>query len=119
VTSKYRGVRWHYCNSKWEARIFNGSRQVSLGYFEDENEAAQAYDAQAVQMRGGSAVVNFPNPANGPAKMEQKPPMQPRRRANASKSIPPQPPTPPFLQKSRWSRSQLCSPVGSTLVPKP
>jgi len=41
VTTKYRGVRWHYCNRKWEARIFDGVRQVSLGYFEDELEAAR------------------------------------------------------------------------------
>ena len=59
VTSKYRGVRWHYCNSKWEARIFNGARQISLGYFDDEVEAATAYDAQAKKMRGSAAVLNF------------------------------------------------------------
>lgn len=56
-------MRWHYCNSKWEARIFNGTRQVSLGYFDNEVEAATAYDAQAWKMRGAAAVLNFP--ANG------------------------------------------------------
>lgn len=61
VTSKYRGVRWHYCNSKWEARIFNGTRQVSLGYFDNEADAAAAYDAKARSLRGDAAVVNFPD----------------------------------------------------------
>ena len=59
VTSKYRGVRWHYCNSKWEARIFNGTRQISLGYYDNEVEAAAAYDAEARGLRGAAAVVNF------------------------------------------------------------
>ena len=59
VTSKYRGVRWHYCNSKWEARIFNGTRQISLGYYDNEAEAAAAYDAEARGLRGAAAVVNF------------------------------------------------------------
>ena len=60
VTSQYRGVRWHYCNNKWEARIFNGSRQISLGYFENEMDAAVAYDEKARSIRGRAAVVNFP-----------------------------------------------------------
>lgn len=54
-------MRWHYCNSKWEARIFNGTRQVSLGYFDNESEAATAYDAQARKMRGNAAILNFPS----------------------------------------------------------
>ena len=64
MTSRFRGVRWHYCNSKWEARIFNGTRQVSLGYFDNEVEAATAYDAQAWKMRGAAAVLNFPADGN-------------------------------------------------------
>ena len=64
VTSRFRGVRWHYCNSRWEARIFNGTRQVSLGYFDNEVEAAAAYDAQAWKMRGAAAVLNFPADGN-------------------------------------------------------
>jgi hypothetical protein len=30
-SSSYRGVRWHERNSKWEARIFDGSKQRSVG----------------------------------------------------------------------------------------
>ena len=59
VTSQYRGVRWHYCNSKWEARIFDGTRQVSLGYSDSELEAAKMYDQEAIRLRGYTAVVNF------------------------------------------------------------
>ena len=29
ASSTYRGVRWHPHNGKWEARIFNGAKQVS------------------------------------------------------------------------------------------
>ena len=28
ASSKYRGVRWHPHNNKWEARIFNGAKQA-------------------------------------------------------------------------------------------
>ena len=60
VTSQYRGVRWHYPTSKWEARIFDGSRQISLGSSHSEEEAAKLYDQEARRLRGNAAVVNFP-----------------------------------------------------------
>lgn len=76
VTSQYRGVRWHYCNNKWEARIFNGSRQVSLGYFENEVDAALAYDEKARGIRGCAAVVNFPDRAPPSDSAAPKPPLK-------------------------------------------
>ncbi len=49
-SSRYRGVRWHERNAKWEACIFDGVKQVSLGYYVDEQEAARAYDRLAIQV---------------------------------------------------------------------
>lgn len=66
MASSFRGVRWHERNSKWEARIFNGERQVSLGYFEAEVPAAMAFDAAAIQLRGPTTCTNFvSHSANG------------------------------------------------------
>lgn len=58
-------MRWHERNGKWEARIFDGERQISLGYFDTEIHAAVAFDAAAVQLRGTSACTNFV-PDDGP-----------------------------------------------------
>lgn len=52
-------MRWHYPTSKWEARIFDGSRQRSLGSSHSEEEAAKLYDEEARRLRGSAAVVNF------------------------------------------------------------
>ncbi|BDA43997.1 probable AP2-like ethylene-responsive transcription factor CRL5 [Coccomyxa sp. Obi] len=61
-SSKYRGVRWHERNGKWEARIFdsNSGKQVSLGYYDSEDAAARAYDAESKRIRGPHAHVNLP-----------------------------------------------------------
>lgn len=56
-------MRWHERNNKWEARIFDGQRQVSLGYYNTEVEAAVAFDAAALQLRGPATCTNFVPPA--------------------------------------------------------
>ncbi len=58
-SSKYRGVcRGNECN-KWRAYIsFNGQRKY-LGYFENEEDAAKAYDEAAKIYHGEFAVLNF------------------------------------------------------------
>ncbi len=51
TSSKYKGVRWHKREKKWEARINftkDGKyRQKHLGYFDTEKEAHAAYVAAA------------------------------------------------------------------------
>jgi hypothetical protein len=58
--SKYRGVNWHKNSNKWKAQIAYDGKQHSLGYFEDEEEAARAYDRAARAHRGEKALLNFP-----------------------------------------------------------
>ena len=58
-TSKYRGVSYNGKNKKWKSVITVKGTQHFLGYFENEEEAAYAYDNNSIKMRGGSKL-NFP-----------------------------------------------------------
>jgi hypothetical protein len=61
TTSRYRGVRQDARSNKWRAQIkFNG-RRIHLGAFDDEVEAAKAYDTAAREYHGEFAVLNFPD----------------------------------------------------------
>jgi hypothetical protein len=69
-TSPFNGVSWNKSSNKWQAHIgFNGKKQ-HLGYFHDEVEAAQVWDAAACEYFGGYARLNFPLPGEEPARRE-------------------------------------------------
>lgn len=59
-TSQYRGVCWDKKIGKWKANIKVSGKKIHLGVFEDEKDAAIAYDGAARKYRGEAAVVNFP-----------------------------------------------------------
>jgi hypothetical protein len=59
-TSKYKGVSWHKSNSKWSARIRCDRKFYNLGEFDNQMEAAMAYDDKAVELFGEFACLNFP-----------------------------------------------------------
>ena len=56
-TSRFKGVNWHKSHSKWKAKIKIDGKSTHLGYFDDEEEAASAYDVCAALLR---RPVNFP-----------------------------------------------------------
>lgn len=59
LTSRYKGVGWHGQHKLWRARIKVNSREVHLGLFDSEEDAARAYDAAARQHFGEFARTNF------------------------------------------------------------
>ncbi len=61
VTSQYKGVRWKPNRQKWYASIARDKKYHHLGVFDNEMEAAKAYDAAARHFHGEYAKLNFPN----------------------------------------------------------
>jgi hypothetical protein len=64
-SSKYKGVSWYKRYSKWMARVKKNGKYVFLGYFDDEEAAAQAYDVKARELFGEYARLNLPEKRGG------------------------------------------------------
>lgn len=58
-SSRFKGVSWNQRSQKWHAYIYVGDRQRNLGKYDDENQAAQAYDKAARELHGDYAKPNF------------------------------------------------------------
>jgi hypothetical protein len=59
TTSKYKGVCWDEDRGKWLAQINKEGVHKHLGRFDDEIDAAEAYDNAARELFGEHAFLNF------------------------------------------------------------
>lgn len=57
-SSKYKGVCWHKRDKKWQSQIKFSGNMYHLGYFENENDAALAYNERALELFGEFANLN-------------------------------------------------------------
>ncbi|MBN1393207.1 MAG: HNH endonuclease [Sedimentisphaerales bacterium] len=60
ASSKYKGVCRVKGNEKWAANISKNKRRIFLGYYDEEIDAAKAYDKAAKRYHGVYARLNFP-----------------------------------------------------------
>ncbi len=58
-SSQFKGVMWDKRRSQWQVQIGHNGKKIFIGYFDDEQEAARAYDAKAKELYGEFAALNF------------------------------------------------------------
>jgi len=58
TTSQYKGVYWHKRDKIWGAMIRLNNKQIHLGNFLNETEAAKAYNRKAKELFGEFAYLN-------------------------------------------------------------
>lgn len=58
ATSRHKGVYWDSRQRRWRSRIKCDGKDICLGSFHDESEAAKAYDAKAIELFGEFASLN-------------------------------------------------------------
>jgi hypothetical protein len=52
TSSKYRGVSWSTQKNKWGVKLQFQCKCYNCGFFENENEAAKAYNDKALELHG-------------------------------------------------------------------
>jgi len=57
-SSKYKGVSWRDDSKKWLAKIKIGNKDFRIGLFENEDEAAEAYNQVAKEIYGEDYLFN-------------------------------------------------------------
>ena len=57
--SGYKGVSWNKRYSKWEAYLTKDYKHVFLGYFDDKDKAALAYNRKAKELFGDFCKLNI------------------------------------------------------------
>ena len=77
--SMYTGVSWHAPNNKWLSQMLVKGKQENLGFFKEEKDAAQTYDAKKRELRKEGVVLkngfkmNFPTEEGEKQAKKRKP----------------------------------------------
>jgi hypothetical protein len=50
-TSRFRGVSWDKQSEKWRVRVFHRLKHHHVGHFDNEEEAARAWDREALRVK--------------------------------------------------------------------
>lgn len=58
-SSKYLGVGWDSKRGKWKAKMRSNGKEIFIGRFDSEIDAAKAYDEAAIKHHGEFANPNF------------------------------------------------------------
>jgi hypothetical protein len=61
ITGKYKGVYWATRAGRWMAKIKRLGKNIYLGSFTNESDAALAYDVEALKIFGPGCYLNFPD----------------------------------------------------------
>lgn len=61
-SSKYKGVGWNKQNKKWQTKICVDYKQIHIGCYDNEEEAALAYNKAALEYFGEFAKINIIEP---------------------------------------------------------
>lgn len=61
TSAKYRGVWYNTKRTRWRSVIVVNGKSIHLGYFDNEIDAAKAYDRAARLYYGQFAILNFPD----------------------------------------------------------
>lgn len=56
--SGYIGVSWYSRYGKWKAHMTNNGKKIHIGYFDDKNEAAKAYNNAIKKVRDKYIITN-------------------------------------------------------------
>ncbi len=57
-SSKFKGVTWHKGGRRWLAQVKSGQKNIYLGLFVNEKDAARAYNEAAIRLFGEYARLN-------------------------------------------------------------
>jgi len=58
TTSQFKGVHWHKQHKKWMVRISKDNKRIQIGVFDNEINAARAYNDYARMLYGDRAKLN-------------------------------------------------------------
>lgn len=61
TSSLFRGVSFQKRDNNWASMIGSNGKQIRIGSFSSEIEAAKAYDKKAIELHGDKAILNFPD----------------------------------------------------------